>query len=248
MWVSEASCAFPWLGLAEALVLRLGTSPPAEQKLPATWAQELRLPGFSAEPVPRPCPGLCDPWSVAHQAPLSTGPSRQEYRVGSLARLQGVFLTQLSRTAGGFFPVWVTREAPGLTVMQGLTFRHLKSSRVKVQACVSCLGGQLLTTDLPGKPSRPVWNQHRGWCVLVSVYFIFQLLSSENFIPQWLNCLRICVEDAPRCLLCRAGLDTQINQGAHHTVSGTETTVLYLAQWFHGRVFFLLWFFNISFD
>ena len=105
VWVSEASCAFPWLGLAEALVLRLGTSPPAEQKLPATWAQELRLPGFSAEPVPRPCPGLCDPWSVAHQAPLSTGPSRQEYRVGSLARLQGVFLTQLSRTAGGFFPV-----------------------------------------------------------------------------------------------------------------------------------------------
>ena len=105
MWVSEASCAFPWLGLAEALVLRLGTSPPAEQKLPATWAQELRLPGFSAEPVTRPCPGLCDPWTVAHQAPLSTGPSRQEYRAGSLARLQGVFLTQVSRNAGGFFPI-----------------------------------------------------------------------------------------------------------------------------------------------
>ena len=34
------------------------------------------------------------PWTVAHQAPLSMGFSRQEYWVGCHALLQGIFLTQ----------------------------------------------------------------------------------------------------------------------------------------------------------
>ena len=54
---------------------------------------------------------LCaTPWTVACQAPLSMGFSRQEYQVGCHALLQGIFLTQeshpclLSPTlAGGFF-------------------------------------------------------------------------------------------------------------------------------------------------
>ena len=33
-------------------------------------------------------------WTEAHQAPLSMGSSRQEYRSGCHALLQGVFLTQ----------------------------------------------------------------------------------------------------------------------------------------------------------
>ena len=38
---------------------------------------------------------LCvTPWAVAHQAPLSMGFSRQEYGVGCLALLQGVFPTE----------------------------------------------------------------------------------------------------------------------------------------------------------
>ena len=37
---------------------------------------------------------LCDPWTVALQAPLSMGLSRQEYWSGCHALLQEVFLTQ----------------------------------------------------------------------------------------------------------------------------------------------------------
>ena len=38
---------------------------------------------------------LCaTPWTVAHQAPLSLGFSRQEYWMGSRALLQGIFPTQ----------------------------------------------------------------------------------------------------------------------------------------------------------
>ena len=32
--------------------------------------------------VTQSCPALCDPWTVAHQAPLSTGFSKQEYWSG----------------------------------------------------------------------------------------------------------------------------------------------------------------------
>ena len=33
----------------------------------------------SESEVAQSCPTLCDPWTVAHQAPLSVGLSRQEY-------------------------------------------------------------------------------------------------------------------------------------------------------------------------
>ena len=61
------------------------------------------------------------PWTVAHQAPLSMGFSRQEYwsRVGCHVLLQGIFPTQeLNPTfltspalAGGFFTTSVTWQA-----------------------------------------------------------------------------------------------------------------------------------------
>ena len=45
--------------------------------------------------VPQSCLTLCTPWTVAHQTPLSMEFSRQEnYRVGSHALLQGIFLIQ----------------------------------------------------------------------------------------------------------------------------------------------------------
>ena len=47
--------------------------------------------------VAKSCPTLVTPWTVAHQAPLSMGFSRQEYwSVGCSALLQGIFLTQES--------------------------------------------------------------------------------------------------------------------------------------------------------
>ena len=55
-------------------------------------------------------------WTVAHQAPLSMGFSRQEYQRGCHALLQGIFLTQGSNLmspalAGGFFTTSATWEA-----------------------------------------------------------------------------------------------------------------------------------------
>ena len=48
-------------------------------------------------------------WTVACQAPLSMGSSRQEYWSGH-ALLQGIFPTLLSCIAGEFFTTWATRE------------------------------------------------------------------------------------------------------------------------------------------
>ena len=55
------------------------------------------------------------PQTVAHQAPLSMGFSRQEHWSGCHALLQGIFpprdRTCVSWTAGRFFTVWATRES-----------------------------------------------------------------------------------------------------------------------------------------
>ena len=59
-----------------------------------------------------------NPWTVACQAPLSMGPSRQEYWSGLPCPLQGIFPTQGSNPclkscalAGGFFATRATWEA-----------------------------------------------------------------------------------------------------------------------------------------
>ena len=44
--------------------------------------------------VAQSCPTLATPWTVAHQAPLSMGFSRQDTGVGCHALLQGIFLIQ----------------------------------------------------------------------------------------------------------------------------------------------------------
>ena len=64
--------------------------------------------------VTKSCPTLCNPWTVAHQAPLSMGSPRQQYWSGlpfpSLRDLPdpGIKLTSPA-LAGGFFP----NEPPG---------------------------------------------------------------------------------------------------------------------------------------
>ena len=57
------------------------------------------------------------PWTIAHQAPLSMGFSRQEYWSGLLFSFsrgssQPRDWTRVSRIAGRCFTVWATREAP----------------------------------------------------------------------------------------------------------------------------------------
>ena len=44
--------------------------------------------------VTQSCPTVCDPWTVAHQPPLSLGFSRQEYWSGRHSLPQGIFPTQ----------------------------------------------------------------------------------------------------------------------------------------------------------
>ena len=70
--------------------------------------------------VAQSCPTLCDPMDyIAHQAPLSTGTPQARilewvampsFRGSSLPRDQ----TQVSCSAGRFFTLWATREAPQL--------------------------------------------------------------------------------------------------------------------------------------
>ena len=55
------------------------------------------------------CPTLW--WTVAHQAPLSMGIWGENTGGGSPALLQGIFPTQGSRIASGFFPIWATSQA-----------------------------------------------------------------------------------------------------------------------------------------
>ena len=68
----------------------------------------------SESEVAQSCPTLCDPWTVAHQAPPSMGFSRQEYWSGlpfpSPGDLRDPETEAVSSAlAGGFF----TSEPPG---------------------------------------------------------------------------------------------------------------------------------------
>ena len=54
-------------------------------------------------------------WTVAAQAPLCMGFSRQDTGVGCCSILQGIFPTRdetwISHIVGRFFTIWVTKEA-----------------------------------------------------------------------------------------------------------------------------------------
>ena len=72
---------------------------------------------------------ICNPTTVAHQAPVSMGFSRQEYWRGCHALLQGIFLTQGQNPyltspapAGRFFAISVAWEA--LWLPWGWWFSH----------------------------------------------------------------------------------------------------------------------------
>ena len=64
--------------------------------------------------VAQSCPTLCSPWTIAHQAPLSMGFSRQEYwnRMGHHVFLQGIFPTQKSNSHLLHLLHWQTGSLP----------------------------------------------------------------------------------------------------------------------------------------
>ena len=85
-------------GILQARILELAFPFPRGSSQPRDWTQVSPTAGrffTDSEPQGKPkstgvgesevtqsCPTLCDPWTVAHQAPLSTGFARQEYWSG----------------------------------------------------------------------------------------------------------------------------------------------------------------------
>ena len=76
------------------------------------------------------CPTLCDPWTVALQAPLSVGFSWQAYWSGLLCLLQGIFPVSLKcpALAGGFFITSASWEAQRLVLVFNSVFFSLSYS------------------------------------------------------------------------------------------------------------------------
>ena len=105
--------------------------PKASSRAPATAAVYLSilLPIWSRQSALlswfSPVQLFVTPWTVACQAPLSLGFSRQEHQSGSCALLQGNFLTQglnsmsvkSSALVGGFFTTSATWETPKIGQM-----------------------------------------------------------------------------------------------------------------------------------
>ena len=100
-------------------------------------------------------------WTVARQAPLSMGFSRQEYWSGCLFLLQGIFPTQdrtwVSLTAGRFFTSWATREAPSWPHLKGITSTspHLQIQWLWGKGFhMPVFGGHKHLVQAPGKKIR----------------------------------------------------------------------------------------------
>ena len=101
-----------WLNNNSKIIKRNGTSD--NPKLEITLKQCCGL-------VARSCPTLKIPWTVAHQAPLSMGFSRQKYWSGlpfsspgdlpaAGIEIQAPVLPTVSCTAGRSFTQWATRD------------------------------------------------------------------------------------------------------------------------------------------
>ena len=96
--------------------------------------------------VPRLCLTLCDPWPVAHQAPLSVKPSRQEYWSGLLFPSPGDLSGPGWNPGHRLFTVWATEK----TQPDSARGEHIAPP-----------SGASLPTSSPSRPSRrytaPVW-------------------------------------------------------------------------------------------
>ena len=107
------------------------------------------------------------PWTVAHQAPLFMGFSRQEYWSGLPCPPPGVFPTQGS---GGFFTTSATWEAPVRATGYQIFTREpsLSSKRQadteKNPSFGTKIRASLAVSFLPGRPlfclhNRTLWSQ-----------------------------------------------------------------------------------------
>ena len=90
--------------------------------------------------VTQSCPALCDPWTIAHQASLSIGSSKQEYWSGLLSPPPG------DLSSAGIVPrfdtTWITREAQEYwSISRG-------NSRLRNGTKVSCIAVYSLPAEM----------------------------------------------------------------------------------------------------
>ena len=105
-------------------------------------------------------PILCNPWTVAHQAPLSMGFSWHEYWSGfSFSRgfSQPRDWTQVSCIAGRFFTVWAAREAQDIRMVLRNEMNSLALAPALMVFCFllcDCRGGAAHAWSLPATVSK----------------------------------------------------------------------------------------------
>ena len=103
------------------------------------------------------------PWTVAHQAPLSMGFSRQEYWSGQSFPspgdlpdlLQGIPEIQVSCISGRFFTIWALREAlpgikPGPPALAAWSLNHWTMREVLLLICLCQFNFQIQPGTLRG--------------------------------------------------------------------------------------------------
>ena len=97
------------VGKSDSILTKFPSIHGSRKAIPSSWVF------LSLHSVAQLCPTLCDPMgTVAHQAPLSMGFSRQEYWV-DISFSRGSYhprdRTWVSHIAGRFFFIWATRKA-----------------------------------------------------------------------------------------------------------------------------------------
>ena len=129
------------------------------------------------------------PWTVARQAPLSMGFSRQEYWSGlPFSLLQGIFPTrdgtQVSCIAGRHFTIWATRRSPEfiyifrkrMVLVTGVWNKnyegYLKSTEMGIFSETRCPEGLTLWPWCSVSESDER-APHKPWRYLQVTWFIF---------------------------------------------------------------------------
>ena len=134
-------------------------------------------------------PLFVTPWTVAHQAPLSMGFSRQEYWSGLCTLLQGVFLTRgwnscLYLLHWGSLPLVPPGESP--------------SPALLLPEIWSSPGPQVSSAEVPGLGERRPWgagpqSERREFCMTMRALSnsLDWSISKSNFTRISLGLLRV---------------------------------------------------------
>ena len=120
---------------------------------------------------------LCDPMEPARLS-CPCGSSRQEYWSGLLCPLLAIFQTHVSRTAGGFFTTWATRESPRMLEWAACPFSK-GSSWPRNWTRSLAFQADSLPPEPPGKPKKYI-QLPRGSAIR---------LGSLIFLTKWCHWL-----------------------------------------------------------